>query len=158
MFLSRGRREKIDDVSASSKYAVLWDVRGHASRPFGVVAEHGDHVHVFVPKECGVPTRYSDDFRVLGPGGSFVVYRPGDEGYFDQVLVDLSRVFAVGKRGTVPSLDKSSLFEIFVDEVVHADVDPQVAGYDLQGARGKFSRANEVERVARNPRAFPALA
>jgi hypothetical protein len=147
----------MSSMSSSSKFAVLWDVREDVSRPFGVVAEHGDHVHVFVPRERGIPKRYSDEFRVLGPGGSYVVYKPGDDGYFDQVLVDLSRVFAIGKRGTLPSLDKASLFELFVDEVVHADVDAKVAQYGTRPVGQSFSRGGE--RVGRRgQRTFPVLA
>jgi hypothetical protein len=100
-----------------SRWAVLWDVIGDIAKPVGLAVEHAGHVHVFVPPSYGVPSKFSGEYQVLQPDGSVVTYRPGMEGYFDQVLVELSRAFGVGKQEVGPELDQAGLIDLYVHEV-----------------------------------------
>jgi len=65
------------------------------------VVEQGGFVLVETRNELGIPTRYDKPFRVTGPDMVMVEYKPGDEQYFDHVILDLSRSFIIGKEGSV---------------------------------------------------------
>lgn len=80
------------------KYAVLWDTRGVKSLPVGVALDLGDHVCIDVDPAYGLPARVDTPYQVLQRDGQDVTYRPGDPSYLDQVLVDLSSMFAIGER------------------------------------------------------------
>ena len=100
------------------RYAVLWDVEGQKSQPVGVAFEAGDSVLVAAPSSFGLPPRFDGDYRVLQPDSTDIIYRPEDHGYFDQVLLDLSRTFAIGERSTVGVLDDATIRHVFQDKVL----------------------------------------
>lgn len=105
------------DKPKMTRWAVLWDVLDEVPKPVGLAVEHPGHVHVFAPQRYHAPTRFSGEYQVLQPDGSLVTYRPGMDGYFDQVLVDLARSFGVGEQGVAPELDRAALMHLFVSEV-----------------------------------------
>lgn len=86
------------------RYAVLWETSPELpnARPAGLVVEQDDFVLVEARNELGIPPRYDQPFLVTGPDMLPVRYRPGhDPQYFDQVILDLSRRFIIGKEGSV---------------------------------------------------------
>jgi hypothetical protein len=99
------------------KYAVLWDVDGSRSLPVGIAIARESEVVVSVPWQYGIPARISDPYRVLLPDSSEVVYSPGEDAYFDQVLIDLSRSFAVGERGERQQADVTTITELMAEKV-----------------------------------------
>lgn len=85
------------------RYAVLWEASPELSeaRPAGLVVEQDGFVLVEARDELSLPTRYDEPFTATGPDMRMVQYRPGDAQYFDQVVLDLSRRFIIGKEGVV---------------------------------------------------------
>ncbi|WP_170178763.1 hypothetical protein [Solirubrobacter pauli] len=63
--------------------------------------EQDDRVVVEVRDDLCLPRSYSAPFQVLGPDLVPVQYKPSDPQYYDQVLMDLSRGFIIGKEGRV---------------------------------------------------------
>jgi len=111
------------------RYAVLWDVEGQKSQPVGVAFEAGDSVLVAAPSSFGLPPRFDGDYRVLQPDSTDIIYRPEDHGYFDQVLLDLSRTFAIGERSTVGVLDDATIRHVFQDKVLRPQMQTISAPY-----------------------------
>ncbi len=93
----------------SHRYAVLWSLEDPTSLPIGVAVEQEGHVLVDVPEHLCVPARHRGEYQVLQPDSTHLTYRPGDDGYFDQVLVDLSRMFAIGERGEILEADPTTV-------------------------------------------------
>jgi hypothetical protein len=112
---SRFRKGDMPDVR---RWAVLWDAYGEPAKPVGVAVEHPGHVHVYVPKGYNVPSRFDGPYRVLQPDGHMILYTPSSEGYFNQVLQELSRVFSIGKQDASPAMDNVGLLDVFMREVV----------------------------------------
>jgi hypothetical protein len=100
-----------------NSYAVLWDFVGEESRPVGIAIHRGNDVYVDVADEYGIPKRYSAPYRVLRADSTEVVYRTQDAGYFEQLLLDLSRVFAIGERGEVASADSTTIMRLLTEKV-----------------------------------------
>jgi hypothetical protein len=100
-----------------AKYAVLWDVDGKRSTPVGIAIKRGSDVVVTAPWQYGIPTRISAPYRVLLPDLTEVVYGPDDDAYFDQVLIDLSRSFAIGERGERERSDVPTITELMAEKV-----------------------------------------
>jgi hypothetical protein len=90
------------------RYAVLLDRSNGDGRPVGIAVEYDGRVIVDLPPEYGVPVEHTGEYRVLQPNFAEVVYRPGDVGYLDQVLVDLFWGFAIGEMGEVAELTPQS--------------------------------------------------
>ena len=82
------------------RWAVLWEL-GEESQPVGIVLERDGHVMLDLPNEDAWPIRYRGPFQVIGPDDMPTTYSPEDAAYFDHVLIDLSRMFAIGDRGQV---------------------------------------------------------
>lgn len=91
-----------------NRYAVLLDKAGEDVRPVGIAVEHSRGVFVDLPDAYGVPFEHVGEYRVLQPGLTEVLYRPGDPGYLDQVLVDLFWGFAIGEVGELAELTRTS--------------------------------------------------
>jgi hypothetical protein len=90
------------------RYAVLLDRSNGDCRPVGIAIEHAGGVIVDLPAEYGVPVEHTGEYRVLQPNFAEVVYRPGDDGYLDQVLVDLFWGFAIGETAEIEELTQAS--------------------------------------------------
>ena len=90
------------------EYAALLDTTNGSARPVGVALATGHAVIVDLPKAYGIPVVHEGEYRVLQPNLTEIIYRPGDDGYLDQVLADLSWCFAVGERGALEILDTPS--------------------------------------------------
>lgn len=100
------------------RYAVLWEHEETRSLPAAIVIQRDGYVFVDAPDELCVPTEYREPIVVGSIAGPFgVTYRPSDPQYFDQVLIDLSRMFSVGKQGTVSSASDSVVLELLRVEV-----------------------------------------
>jgi len=97
------------------RYAVLLDRSNSESRPVGLAIEHAGGVIVDLPAEYGVPVEHKGEYRVLQPNFGEVVYRPGDPGYLDQVLVDLFWGFAIGKTGVLAELTPQSFRRLRIE-------------------------------------------
>ena len=100
-----------------AKYAVLWDASGERSVPVGIAIARESEVVVSAPWQYGLPSRISEPYRVLLPDSSEVVYEPRDDAYFDQVLIDLSRSFAIGERGERECADVPTITELIAEKV-----------------------------------------
>lgn len=105
------------------RYAVLRALEG-AGLPVGLVIERRGYVHVEALDEYGLPRRFDEEYRVLGRDLVEVMYRPGDAGYFDQVLVDLSRHVSVAGQGEVDDAEWGTVLRLFQEKVV----DPRLRG------------------------------
>ena len=90
------------------RYAPLLEIRNGSGRPVGVAIEHADGVAVDLPSSYGIPAAHSGEYRVLQPDLAEIIYRPGDAGYLEQVLVDLSWGFAIGEIGVIDELTPSA--------------------------------------------------
>jgi hypothetical protein len=102
-----------------NRWAVLWDLSHEPDVPVGLVVEAPREVHVVAPKSLGVPSRFRGEYRVLQPDGSVVTYRPGMDGYFNQVLLELTRMFAIGRQGVAARpVAGHELYRLFTTEVV----------------------------------------
>jgi hypothetical protein len=102
----------------SYKYAVLWELDDDDSQPAGIVVERDGYVLLELPNEHAMPKRFEAPYRVLGPDMTQVVYEPGAAGYFDQVLVDLMRLYAVVGQDTVESADDDSVLDLLQHHVL----------------------------------------
>jgi hypothetical protein len=99
------------------RYAVLRSLDAR-SLPIGIAVERDGYVHIDALDEYGLPPRIDEEYRVLGRDLSEVRYTPGDPGYFDQLLVELSRVVSVGEQGSVPDSDSATLDELLETHVL----------------------------------------
>jgi hypothetical protein len=77
------------------RYAVLWDVDGGESVPCGLAVDGPEAVRLTLPAVYGFPEFIDEPVTVPLPSGAAALLRPGDSGYFDQVLLDLSHTFAI---------------------------------------------------------------
>lgn len=103
----------------SHRYAVLWETAPeHAARPAGLVVEQDDHVLIEARDDLGLPRRYAEPFQVRGPDFTTVKYAPTDDQYFDQVLLDLSRGFVIGKEGRVNKATQGTVLRLLGDLVL----------------------------------------
>lgn len=89
------------------RYAVLWDIDDGESVPCGLAVDAPDAVQLIVPDFYGLP-RFVDEPKVLvAPDGGEHTVHPGELGYFETVLMDLSYTFAIVEQtGPVPPLDR----------------------------------------------------
>jgi hypothetical protein len=96
------------------RYAVLWETSSKLAkaRPAGLVVEQDGFVLVEARNELGLPSRYDKPFRVTGPDMILVEYKPGDDQYFDHVILDLSRSFIVGKEGRVGEASEGVILKL----------------------------------------------
>ena len=100
------------------RFAVLWSLDHDRSIPIGVAVEFPDYVLVDVPEHLCVPPRYRGAYEVIQPDSTFLTYRPGEAPYFEQVLLDLSRMFAIGERGEIAGEDAVSVIDLLRDKVL----------------------------------------
>lgn len=100
----------------SYRYAILWELADSA-QPIGLALERERDVLVVLPEVYGLPANYSHEYRVLQPDLTEIVYRVGDEGYLDHVLIELQRHFAVQGSGVVESCDDVSVCTLMQDHV-----------------------------------------
>lgn len=101
------------------RYAVLWETSPEISRarPAGLVVERDGFVLVEARNELGVPSRYDEPFHVTGPDMVLVKYQPGDDQYFDHVILDLSRRFIVGKEGSVGEASEGVILKLLAEHI-----------------------------------------
>lgn len=104
----------------SHRYAVLWEVgRDGRTRPVGLAVQQDGSVIVETPDDLCIPRRYEEPFTLTGPDFASVRYTPADEQYFDQVLLDLSRAFIIGKQGVVAdATDSGVVLGLLVEHVL----------------------------------------
>ncbi len=124
------------------RYAVLWSVDGAESIEIGIAVERADHVLVDVPGNLCVPARQRGEYQVMQPDGSLVVYRPGDEGYFDQVLIDLSRTFAIGEQDRLVDGEKETIARALQEKVNQQIITKRRARYRPRTGRVRYRSAS----------------
>ncbi|WP_040601266.1 hypothetical protein [Patulibacter medicamentivorans] len=100
------------------RFAVLWEPLGSGSRPVGIALEREGHVEVDVPDEYCIPQIYREPFVVGGPDMTVVKYKPSDAQYFDHVLLDLSRTFAIEEQGSVPTQQRNAMMDLLHHKVL----------------------------------------
>jgi hypothetical protein len=122
------------------RYAVLWSLDHDKSIPVGVAVELSDYVLVDVPEHLCVPPRYRGAYEVIQPDSSFLTYRPGEAQYFDQVLLDLSRMFAIGERGTIEGDDAGDVLDLLRSKVLEPLRSMTVGHYSDAKRRQSFYR------------------
>lgn len=113
------------------RFAVLHDLATDDTPPVGLVLEMKDYVLVHAPRDFGIPERQDGEYRVLDPELIYVTYRPGDTGYFEQVLGSLSWAFGVGDSGEVPVADDKTLLQLIVRKVDKPRDLVRVGEYDV---------------------------
>jgi hypothetical protein len=100
------------------EYAILWEHEADRALPAVVVLQRDDHVLVEAPEEFCIPARYDEPFVVGSLDGPYTVtYTPSDPQYFDHVLIDLSRTFSMGERGSVPTASGTTVLRLLRDKV-----------------------------------------
>jgi hypothetical protein len=114
------------------RYAVLHDVASDDAGPVGFALEMDGYVHVHVPREYGIAERHDGDYRVQQPNLTYVTYRPGDPGYLDQLLIDLSWSFGVGEHGVVPEANFDTALDLLVRKVDEPRNRQRVGEYDFR--------------------------
>lgn len=84
------------------RIAILWDLDGPgASVPVGVALEYSDEVLVTLPSRYRWPRYYREPIRRGSVNAPEVEeWRPGHPEYFDLVVEDLQRTFAVTMTST----------------------------------------------------------
>jgi hypothetical protein len=100
------------------RYAVIAALDANAL-PVGLVVEDEDCVRVEALDEYAFPACITEPYRVLQRDLSEVIYKPGDVGYFDQVLVELSRQASVGEQGEIPFPSEAALLNLFSEKVLN---------------------------------------
>lgn len=99
------------------RYAVIGALDAGAL-PIGLVVDDEGCVRVEALDEYGLPARITEPYRVLQRDLTEVIYKPGDNGYFDQVLVELSRQASIGERGEIPFPSEAALLGLFSEKVL----------------------------------------
>lgn len=102
-----------------NRYAILQETDGQ-NLPLGIAVERENEVRVIAVDEFGLPKRISEPYEVLQRDLTTVQYKPGDAGYFEQVLLELQRIASVGKVKDLPAADPQALMEIVSEEVLKA--------------------------------------
>jgi hypothetical protein len=113
------------------RYAVLHDLTTEQTLPVGFAVELDDHVLVHLPRTFGIPEKHDGEYHVRQPDMNFITYRPGDAGYFDQVLVDLSWGFGVGEQDTLADVTDKTLLELQVSRIDRVLAQSRHGEYDL---------------------------
>jgi hypothetical protein len=121
------------------RFAVLWELADDA-QPVGVVVQRDHDVLVELPNEHGLPKRYDQPYRVLGPDMTEILYTPDREGYFEQVMVDLSRLYAVGNQDTVDRVDDGTVLELLQDHVLAPRTRRRRCDYSAGLAAGRVAQ------------------
>lgn len=99
------------------RYAVLWEPAEDGARPVGLAVEQDGFVLVEVRSDLGFADRYDGAFEVCAPDMSIVRYEPGDAGYFDQVMLDMSRSFIIGEQGQVENASQGVVLRLLSIQV-----------------------------------------
>lgn len=79
------------------KYAILWDIDSENSFPCGLAVEKSDRVELILPEKYMLYNFYDTPIFYLDSNMIKRWAKPGEERYFDEVLLDLSRPFAIGE-------------------------------------------------------------
>lgn len=121
------------------RYVVLQAPDGEG-RPIGLAFELPGGVLVDAFDEYGLPKKITEPYQVRQRDLSEIVYAPGEPGYFEQVLVELARVVAIGPKRTIDSLDPVVLDRLFHTEVWMAGLARMRGSYtgDGQGRRSPY--------------------
>ncbi len=99
------------------RYAILREADGDRL-PMALVVERDEDVTIVAWDEYGLPRKVHEPYRVLQRDLTSVEYRPGDEGYFDQVLVELQRLASIGSVGEIETADRESIIKLYDREVL----------------------------------------
>lgn len=138
------------------RYAVLWSVDGAESIEIGLAVERGDHVLVDVPNNLCMPARQRGEYKVLEPDGSLIVYSPGSDGYFEQVLIDLSRTFAIGEQGRLADADSATIAKALNEKVLRPILTKHRARYRPRARALRYESASD--RIAQPQRSTKQVA
>jgi hypothetical protein len=118
------------------RYAVLWEPAPPGdAKPVGLAVQRDDHVVVEAPNDMCIPPRYDEPFVVAGPDLAPVTYRPEDQQYFDQVLLDLSRAFIIGEVEAVPTATQGVILRLLSEKVLRPMRAKRAAEYATVPAR-----------------------
>lgn len=82
----------------SVRQVLLYDLDAEKSHVVGNATETDAGVVIALPPDYGFNEFYNQEISVLQPDSSRILIKPGDPKYFEEVLLDLSRVFAIGTQ------------------------------------------------------------
>lgn len=122
------------------RYAVIGALDAK-SLPIGLVVEDEGCVRIEALDEYRLPELITEPYRVLQRDLSEVVYKPGDTGYFDQVLVELSRLVSIGEQDSISIPSEAALLSLFAEKVLK----PRFR----EATRGNYSGSHGRESVFR---------
>lgn len=101
------------------RYVVLYEeVPNRSARPVGLAIERDGYVRVETRDEFCMPRRYSEPFVVAGPDMTTIAYMPSDVGYFDHVLIDLSRTFTIAEPGVTMDITEAAFRRLLLEKVL----------------------------------------
>jgi hypothetical protein len=101
------------------RFVVLYEeIKNRIARPVGIAIEREGYVRVETRQDLCIPQRYSKPFVVAGPDMTTIAYTADDPRYFDQVLIDLSRAFAIGEEGTMMEASESAFRKLLLEKVL----------------------------------------
>jgi hypothetical protein len=129
------------------RFAVLHDLSTEDTVPVGLALERDDHVLVYAPADFGIQERQNGEYRVLDPEMAYVAYKPGDTGYFEQVLGSISWAFGVGEVGTVQSADDEMLLKLIVHKIDRPREESLRGTYDVPLTIVRSTGGDEVRFV-----------
>jgi hypothetical protein len=101
------------------RYVVLHEeLPNRLARPVGLAIERDGYVRVETRDDLCMPKRYSNPFVVAGPDMTTIAYTADDPQYFDQVLIDLSRTFAMAEPGVTMDTSEASFRKLLLEKVL----------------------------------------
>lgn len=101
------------------RYVVLYEeLPNRPARPVGLAIERDGHVRVETRDDLCMPRRYSEPFVVAGPDMTTIMYTPGDAGYFDNVVIDLSRTFTIAEPDVTMDITEAAFRKLLLEKVL----------------------------------------
>jgi hypothetical protein len=88
------------------------------ARPVGLAIEQDGYVFVEAPDDLCMPTRYERPFTVASPDLTSITYAPRHPQYFDHVLIDLSRAFAIVEKEPVSTAGHTTVLRLLNEYII----------------------------------------
>jgi hypothetical protein len=139
------------------RYVVLYEeVPNRLARPVGIAIERDGYVRVETRDDLCIPKRYGAPFVVAGPDMTTIQYTADDRRYFDQVVIDLSRAFAIGEEGILMDGSESAFRKLLLEKVLRPLRYAEAHQYTtIQYYHAELGYVHETTEVATSEEATP---